>query len=90
MDQEKTFIDAGPPCEVDVGPPPRVDLGPPPGVDLDPPPAPPGDFHDETDKHFLPFRGVDNETPAYLPLNPKYKQIRYLAVDPGIGDTPLS
>ncbi|OAL05488.1 hypothetical protein IQ06DRAFT_265614, partial [Phaeosphaeriaceae sp. SRC1lsM3a] len=66
MDQEKSFVD--------VGPPPR-------------------DFYDETektDKHFLPFRGVENDTPAYLPLNPKIKQIRYVAVDPGFGDEPIS
>lgn len=69
MDQEKSFVDVGPPLR---------------------------DFYDETektektDKHFLPFRGVENDTPAYLPLNPKIKQIRYVAVDPGLGDEPIS
>jgi hypothetical protein len=38
----------------------------------------------------LPFRGVQNDTSAYLPLNPKVNEIRYIAVDPGKGDAPLS
>jgi len=38
----------------------------------------------------LPFRGVRNDTSAYLPLDPKVNEIRYIAVDPGKGDAPLS
>jgi hypothetical protein len=38
----------------------------------------------------LPFRGVRNDTSAYLPLDPEVNEIRYVAVDPGEGDAPLS
>ncbi|USP74758.1 hypothetical protein yc1106_02032 [Curvularia clavata] len=38
----------------------------------------------------LPFRGVRNDTSAYLPLDPKVNEIRYIAIDPGEGDAPLS
>ncbi|EUC26597.1 hypothetical protein COCCADRAFT_10655 [Bipolaris zeicola 26-R-13] len=38
----------------------------------------------------LPFQGVRNDTSTYLPLNPEVNEIRYVAVDPGEGDAPLS
>jgi hypothetical protein len=44
----------------------------------------------KTEQKFLPFRGVENDTRAYLPLNPKFRQIRYVAVDPGAGSEPIS
>jgi hypothetical protein len=39
---------------------------------------------------FLPFRGVVNDTKTYLPLDSAMGQIRYVAVDPGASDAPVS
>jgi hypothetical protein len=37
----------------------------------------------------LPFRGVKNDTTAYLPLDPSSKEIRYLRLHPGLTDDPI-
>ena len=38
----------------------------------------------------LPFRGVENDTQGYLALDSSSQQIRYIAIDPGIDDAPVS
>lgn len=40
-------------------------------------------------KPYLPFRGVENDTSLYLPLDSASKEIRYLQLLPGYGDDPI-
>jgi hypothetical protein len=41
------------------------------------------------DRTLLPFRGVENDNHAYLPLIPSFREIRYIAIDPGSENEPL-
>jgi hypothetical protein len=38
---------------------------------------------------YLPFRGVENDVSAYLPLEPRSHEIRYLRLHPGLPDEPI-
>jgi hypothetical protein len=42
-----------------------------------------------TPKPYLPFRGVENDTSFYLPLDLVAKEIRYLLIPPGHRDDPI-
>ena len=39
---------------------------------------------------FLPFRGVENDTSAYLPLGSQAKEIRYIVLEPGAKHSPIT
>jgi hypothetical protein len=39
---------------------------------------------------FLPFRGVENDTSAYLPLDSQAKEIRYIVLEPGAKHSPIT
>jgi hypothetical protein len=41
------------------------------------------------DRSYLPFRGVENDDKAFLPLNPELKEIRCVILLPGSGDDPI-
>jgi hypothetical protein len=41
------------------------------------------------DRSYLPFRGVENDDKAFLPLNPDLKEIRCIILLPGSGDDPI-
>jgi hypothetical protein len=43
-----------------------------------------------SDRPYLPFRGVENNTSAYLPLDPTLNEIRCITILPGSGDDPVT